>query len=395
MTEENNENTNPPTLLPGNINLKLEQVPPPSPPLPPPPDIFQNLVAEENQLKVKDLYERLELKKGLIIKDAKSDDEDWVISKAFKKAIDWTGEPNWIVPRKNGFFTSQISTSLKAVEESKFSSEGSGTMESDLFSSDSDLELESESEFESDIEVKAKTYMLAEYTIPKVMLSVDWSIIKLEDEFKSKVEKALTNDDDDMSNFFKLNYLLSEYGYFVPLQLTIGAKISAQSKVDSNITYESKQFSSFQSSFASRLNLFNLQPPGMSGEAKGEIEREQEIKSKSESDLDLEYYGGIGSALTNPLGWAASLDYYQGWQVIKYPRYVPIISFFDEELLDKAANLFKRFSRDTDTNKPSLLNGRNYASTALFLAETERLLSEVSPQTVQKRLKRFTLACSD
>ncbi|MGD1703323.1 hypothetical protein [Dapis sp. BLCC M229] len=49
-------------------------------------DFFQDLYPSQK----KNLYERLELEKALTIKTIQSEDEDWVISKAFKEAIVWT-----------------------------------------------------------------------------------------------------------------------------------------------------------------------------------------------------------------------------------------------------------------------------------------------------------------
>lgn len=102
----------------------------------------------------------------------------------------------------------------------------------------------------------------------------------------------------------------------------------------------------------------------------------------SESDMELEYYGGMGSAM-NLLGWIHSLDCYKTWQVIKYSNLVPIICFFHEEFRNKAISAFIRYSYYPNTNKPSFINGIHYASRALDLINTEKFLPDTledSPQ---------------
>ncbi|NEQ34892.1 MAG: hypothetical protein F6K40_00625 [Okeania sp. SIO3I5] len=119
---------------------------------------------------------------------------------------------------------------------------------------------------------------------------------------------------------------------------------------------------------------------------------ESEMKSSqnmsSDSNLELEYSGGLGSAM-NILGWIHSLDSYKTWQVIKYDYLTPIICFFPEELRNKAITAFIRYSYYPDTDKPRLLNGINYASRALDLINREKLLSKGSqPKTVDKKKKK-------
>ncbi|NEP38254.1 MAG: hypothetical protein F6K25_00675 [Okeania sp. SIO2G4] len=358
---------------------------------------FQDLIDDQKV----DLYRRLQLKKALTVSKIQSQDEDWVISKAFKEAIYWklddsddtenTYHPNWIVPRKNGFFTVDAETSLVAHQVGKFVSKGSGNQELSLFGGlDSDLEGEFSGEIE--LSAKSKTYLLAEYTIPKLILSLDWENIELDPNFKKKVDKILI--DDEWSSFVKLNYLLNKYGYFVPLKFTIGGKISAQSEVNSKIDSNSQQFASFQSSFASKINLFGSSESEASGELKGKMEAKQE--ASGEMDMELEYYGGLGSAITNPIGWMMSLNSYKTWTVIKYSELVPIICFFDEKLRNKAIRAFMRYSYYPDTNKPLLLNGISYASLAIelisqrsFLEESQESEESGKKVTVIGRSKKF------
>ncbi|NES75074.1 MULTISPECIES: MAC/perforin domain-containing protein [unclassified Okeania] len=357
---------------------------------------FQDLIDDQKV----DLYRRLQLKKALTVSKIQSQDEDWVISKAFKEAIYWehdipdeestpppkpetkpfpkpekTYHPNWIVPRKKGFFTVDAKTKFVAHQVGKFVSEGSSNQELSLFGG-LDSDLEGEFSGESELSAKSKTYLLAEYTIPKVILSVDWENIKFNSKFYKKVKDALTGDDEFYS-FVELNYLLNEYGYFVPLKFTLGGKICAQSEVNSKIDSNSQQFASFKSSFASSLNLFGAGSEG-EGKSEGEIKASQNMSSKM--DMELEYYGGLGSAITNPIGWMMSLNSYKTWTVIKYSELVPIICFIEEEeLRNKAIRAFMRYSYYPDTDKPLLLNGISYASLALELI-SQRSFLEDTPQ---------------
>ncbi|NET75604.1 MAC/perforin domain-containing protein [Okeania sp. SIO1F9] len=341
---------------------------------------FQDLIAFQKV----DLYRRLELNKALTVSKIQSEDEDWVISKAFKEAIYWepyvpndpenTYHPNWIIPRKKGFFRVDAKTKFVAHQVGKFVSEASGNQELSLFGG-LDSDLEGEFSGESELSAKSKTYLFAEYTIPKVILSVDWEDIKLKPNFKSKVENAL-GDDDEFYSFVKLNHLLNEYGYFVPLKFTLGGKICAESEVKSKIDSSSEQFASFKSSFASSLNLFGAGSEG-EGKSEGEIKASQNMSSKM--DMELEYYGGLGSAITNPIGWMMSLNSYKTWTVIKYSELVPIICFFEPDLRNKAIRAFMRYSYYPDTDKPLLLNGVSYASLAIELI-SQRIFLEDTPQ---------------
>ncbi|NEQ72070.1 MAG: hypothetical protein F6K23_02640 [Okeania sp. SIO2C9] len=364
MTPPDNGDTKLP-LVPENIHLKFEQISPPSPA----PNFFQDLPSEQKE----NLYRRLELKKALTVSKIQSEDEDWVISKAFKEAISWKTKtidlssmpyhPNWIVPRKKGFLTVDVETDFVAHQVGKLISKGSSNQEVGLFGGLYSEE-ESESYGSSSLKAERNSYLLAEYTIPKVILSVGWENIELNSDFKTKIE-PLTNIDNEWSSFVKLNHLLNEYGYFVPLKFTIGGKISAQSKVNSKVDSNSQEFTSFQSSFASRLNLFGRPESEASSTSLGYTQASQNMSS--ESNMELEYYGGIGSAAMNPMGWMASLEYYIAWTVIKYSELVPIICFFDEDLRNKAIRAFMRYSYYPDTDKPLLLNGISYASLAVEL----------------------------
>ena len=119
------------------------------------PNFFQELEPDKKL----NLYRRLELEKGLVVNTIRSEDENWLIAKAFKKAIYWNysypdttkpitrlsedisdkpnGEPNWIVPRKNGSLTVNVSSSSLARELVKFFSEGTNTQTLSLFGLDS------------------------------------------------------------------------------------------------------------------------------------------------------------------------------------------------------------------------------------------------------------------
>ena len=367
MTEEQNQDTNPKTQGKENINITLQQIPLIPPPAPA-PSYFQDLKDYEKE----DLYRRLELKKALTVNKIRSEDEDWVISKAFKEAIYWTTEPNWIVPRKIASFTVDVSNSFVTRQLTKSFSKETGTLGAGLFG-DLDYNSNKESSGSTSVNATTKSYLLAEYKRPKLFLSVDWNSIQLNDDFKNKLKEALNTN--ELSSFAKLNYLLNEYGYFVPMKFVIGGKISTQAEVNSQISSDSQQYQSFASGFASKLNLLSNQALGVSSQSTTSSKKQSNINKSDIGDMKLEYYGGIGSVLDFN-GWIASLNYYQIWQVIKYSNVVPIICFFDEELRNKAIRAFIRYSYYPDTGKPLLLNGIHYASLALDLINREKFLSK-------------------
>ncbi|MGD1703322.1 MAC/perforin domain-containing protein [Dapis sp. BLCC M229] len=279
-----------------------------------------------------------------------------------------------------------VETSFVSRAVAKFVSDGSSTQEFSLFGglhSNSNIE----SSGSSSLNAKNKSYLLAEYVRPKLILSVDLDNIKLKDDFKKKVENAL--DQDEWSSFIELNHLLNEYGYFVPLEFTIGGKICAQTEVNSQISANSQTYASFESAFASKLNLFSSE-----GSGEGKTSAKSEMKSSqnmfSESDIELEFYGGIGAAAINPLGWIHSLNSYKTWQVIKYGNLVPIICFFDPKLRSKAIRAFVRYSYYPETDKPVLLNGIHYASRALDLINRQKYLPEDSQlRTIEKKMNQY------
>lgn len=338
-----------------------------------------------------DLYNRLELNKALTVNNIQSEDIDLVISKAFKTAISWTlntrdssdstasddtdpfkniYHPNWSVPRKIGYLTVESSTSVVSRAVAKFVSKGTSTQELSMFSG-LEANVNNETSASSSLNVQNKTYLLAEYTRPKLTLSVDWDNIKLNDDFKNKIEKIL--DQDEWSSFVELNYLLKEYGYFVPLQFTIGGNVCAQTEVKSEFSSDSQVKTSFESSFASRLNFSSAQG---SGETNASAKTESNQNMFSQSDMKIEYYGGVGP-ITNIFGWIKSLDCYKAWQVIKYSNLVPIICFFHGEYRNKAIRAFIRYSYYPNTNKPLFINGINYASRALDLINTAKFLPDL------------------
>ncbi|NEQ66467.1 MAG: hypothetical protein F6K21_13365 [Symploca sp. SIO2D2] len=412
MTEQNQVNQNF-RLDPSSLQIALQQVPPPLPPedqalrdssfkiefkqvTPPPPcsPFFQDL---DSTLK-RDLYSRLELDKALIVNQIRSEDEDWVISKALKKAIYWdkiTGpkasiavpekngvndHPNWSVPRKIASLTVNVSNSRVSHELVKFASKQTSTQEFSLLGVGSNSNQESSQS--SSQSVTNKSYLLAEYKVQKLILSVDFNKIQLEQEFTEKLKEIFPdleensepedNEDDEWSDFIRLNYLLNEYGYFVPLKFELGGKISAQQEVNSRIDSDSQEYKSFGSSVAAQLNFF--QPSAMSSETKTSGKHESNQKMFQQDDIELEYYGGMGAATAAPSLWISSLEYYPTWQVIGYSNFVPIICFFDKNLQNKVIHAFIRYAYYPDTDKPLLIDGIRYASMALDIINQQELL---------------------
>ena len=401
MTAENNPGTNQQTELSAGLKLSANSQTPAEPqakihvalqqiPFLPPIDFFQDLSKKDTDRN--NLYERLELRKGLTINKIQPEGEDWIVSKTFKNAFDWKTDspPNWKVPRKNGYWTVDILKSSENRELKKIFSDYTSNQNFSLFALDSKS---SNKSFESSsLNATDKSYLLAEYVIPKLILSLDLESIQLDQIFIHKVNNAVEKQKNNEWLFFvKLNDILSEYGYFVPLKFTIGGKISAEREVNSQISSNSKQYKSFESSFAAKLNLFNFQAPEVSSTVKTSGNTDSNRNTFSEEGIELEYHGGIGSALTSPNEWIASLNSYLAWQVIKYSDFVPIIYFFEKELRDKVIRAFIKYSYYPYTDKPLILNGIDYASRTLDLINRENL----SPSTEDSHLEDEILELID
>lgn len=179
------------------------------------------------------------------------------------------------------------------------------------------------------VEHKRRIHLLSYYRVPKVKISLTDEMIQIPDAYITRLrEEVRSNDHHRLIRFF------DEYGFFVPMELTLGGAIhiSDTRDFDERIGVEN-----YRLEFTNALNLrLELEDGPASGTIEGGTARRTRQTDTTMIERIREtkiVFGGDPSTQDSRNGWMASLNNLATWTVIGRNNLKPIYAFLTDDAL--------------------------------------------------------------
>jgi hypothetical protein len=167
---------------------------------------------------------------------------------------------------------------------------------------------------------KVTEYLVARYVVRKAILDVDPTKLRPADAFVAAVKKAVTGKEDSQEGYTNLMQVLNDWGYYVPIQFTLGGVIysSDSTQIDDFSDAESEK-DEFSGSFKGEFN-------GIGGGAAYKQASGSDSKTTSSTkyeNITLQLIGGKAGTEKDYPSWAASLDPPVAWQLAEAQKLYP------------------------------------------------------------------------
>lgn len=241
----------------------------------------------------------------------------------------------------------------------------SGTSTSSLSLSTPYVDAEAEykkSKEESHSSDKINSYFTQRYLRKKVDLSTDIKKIIVERSFIDAIRGAVNGLGLTRQACLNLIKVLNEYGWYVPLEYTLGGAVFAtETKEITTLENAYKESESFKASFKATVG-------GYSGGGSHEEEHSKEEKDKNVKKLEkvtLQVKGGSETAKPGDFtDWNKSLNEPINWRVISYDKLLPslmLLSGIENDMMSTCLGLLRQFSpfKEIKEEQPHI-NIKNY-----------------------------------
>ncbi|HEY0012514.1 MAG TPA: MAC/perforin domain-containing protein [Allosphingosinicella sp.] len=189
-------------------------------------------------------------------------------------------------------------------------------------------------------------YLVTRYVVRKVLLLASPSDFVVAPGFVSDVATALSGDQMTSANYFNLLDTLGKWGYYIPLQFTLGGVIYATDQTTiSDFSEAESNKEEFNGSF--KASFEGIGGGAAYGQASGSSTTT--TTSTKFQNLELQLIGGQVGLEHDYTKWAASLDNAVDWELAETTSMYPTLALLagtpqGNDLLGTAINVIENFS---------------------------------------------------
>jgi hypothetical protein len=265
--------------------------------------------------------------------------------KAFKDVYSWApgytpvaNTPQVITELVSSYAFSKVTSDLKT-----YSSDSTSVSLSTPYAS-GEAEYKTE-QSQSTSTSKVTEYLTTKYIVRKADLQVDTGKLVVSPDFIAAVRTALLHNEQTAEGYFNLINVLNTYGYYVPVEFTLGGAIVGSDQTEiSDFSQAESEKSEFNASFKGEFEGIG------GGAAYGQASGQDKATSTSTKyqDLTILVMGGDPGLEKDYPKWAASLNSALNWVLADVSKFWPTLLLLvsDEEgrqLLGTAINLIESF----------------------------------------------------
>lgn len=187
------------------------------------------------------------------------------------------------------------------------------------------------SQLESEREDTESLYLYAACKVPKISFKLDQDAISLSKEFQEQVSRAVKSND-----YWSLCNRLGKFGYFFPLDITLGGSLSTTDVKDkSSVTNEREEEQSLSVALATSISAYSAN----AGYANASSHQETTQQVNQQRNVTVIATGGDPATTANQSDFVSSLGHPSTWRIIEFNKVVPVIQLLSPELAGRCARL--------------------------------------------------------
>ncbi|OJW48278.1 MAG: hypothetical protein BGO67_10695 [Alphaproteobacteria bacterium 41-28] len=269
--------------------------------------------------------------------------EDAKFDLSSQQSVTWTQDPDWAYPEQNlveyqGYFFSKAYSELKK------------TTTKDVHGNAKFLGIElNTAKYNSKKESlkkneKTEVYLLAQYIVPKIELSIPLDHITTTNQFKQAIEGVVGNSDTTLNihidSYRSLLNILNDYGLYLPTRFVLGGQIfSENKKTVHSVEQANSAAHSWGVSLKVAIKTFDASVGGEKSSETSNVVKLEEIQH----NITKTVIGGDVAKSNDSTQWMASLSPCKSWRVIERGGFCLIIDFLESNLRDRCKALIRHF----------------------------------------------------
>lgn len=188
------------------------------------------------------------------------------------------------------------------------------------------------------------TYLTKRYLYKKIDIFVDPTRLIVEDDFLHVVRNAVRGFERSIDGYTNLVNVLNEYGWYIPIQYTLGGAIYS-TKISKVRTLAEARMESHNFGARVDASYMNIRA-GIGINHKDSSNVNNTTKTNNDS-LMFRQIGGNGVGQDNLMGWIDSLDDANNWRIIRYTNLMPSLMLLhgvDSITLSNAMKLLTKYN---------------------------------------------------
>ncbi|MDR3267436.1 MAG: hypothetical protein LBT24_07710 [Tannerella sp.] len=264
-----------------------------------------------------DLFRNVEIFRGMTFKETEG------FTKTFKNLYQWsTGYlPDSNQPMINTMVSADYSFS-KVTHEMKVLDTDSSSFSLDTPYVQAKTEYKHEKEKTTGSE-KTKEYLLSKFVVRKVNFAVSEMQLEVNEDFVAAVDIALKNGADNMNQCAKLIGVLNEWGYYIPLNFSMGGSLfAAETTFISEFQQAETEKNEFSVSFKGEFEKIG----GSGAYNQAHSETQTTSQSTKYKNTLIKQIGGTPGLTNDYAKWAASLDKAGSWALVGLEKTYPSLA---------------------------------------------------------------------
>lgn len=267
-----------------------------------------------NAAQRKGLFQNIQIFRGLTFRE-----NDGFV-KTFKDLYTWKDGymPDANNPRVNTSVSSDYAFS-KVTKELKLMETNSASLSLSTPYGSGETEFKHEKS-KTTTSTNVKEYLMSRFVVRKVSLHVDSNRIQANEDFVKAVEKALSVTGDSRVKCCKLLETLNEYGYYIPLDFSLGGSLYATEETTiSEFSKAEEEKTEFSASFKGEFEKIG----GGAAYKNASGSSQTTTTSTKYKNVHILQVGGIAGMTNDYVKWAESLRKATHWDVVATENLYP------------------------------------------------------------------------
>lgn len=220
---------------------------------------------------------------------------------------------------------------------------------------------------------KVRTYFTERHNCNKINLSIDPEKIVPDFEFIKNVKDAVTKYDDGVDKYQALVEVLNKFGWYIPLEFTLGSALYATKSTEVDSYKEATEESTkFDVNFKAEFKGIGAG----AGHSKEDKEKKEDDKETKKEHIVFYQIGGSTIGKDDLTDWVTSLNDARNWDIIRYSKLYPSLLLLPDSesaTFSECARVLRQFY-----NNKYVKNLQKYISVKDYEYEMAKLVDPFS-----------------